>query len=205
MPEDFNTLPHDAEAERGVLGSILLDTAAPDDDGRVFDLCSSKGITPDSFYEPRNRIIYETLLDMSRATLPADAITLNARLRSLGRLEAAGGVGYIQSLIENTPTAAHAEYYIDIVRQKRLLRRLIETARETERKCFEDQGAANADILLGETEKKFLDIGETASGGIGWKKAVDESLRTIERTFDRGLGSFSGLPTGFRDLDITLQ
>ena len=50
MPEDFNTLPHDAEAERGVLGSILLDTAAPDDDGRVFDLCSSKGITPDSFY-----------------------------------------------------------------------------------------------------------------------------------------------------------
>ena len=197
--------PHDLEAERGVIGSILLDTAGIDDDGRVFDLCAAKGIVPDSFFGARNRVIFETLLEMARATMPVDAITLNDRLRASNRLEAAGGVGYIQSLIDSTPTAAHAEYYIDIVRQKHLLRQLINTARETERKCFGEEGAANADILLGEVEKKFLSISGGVAEGMGWKKAVDESLRAIERTFDRGAGSFTGLSTGFRDLDITLQ
>ena len=197
--------PNDPSAERGVLGSILLDTAAPDDDGRVFDICAARGVTEDSFFDPRNRAIYSALLAMARATLPIDAITLNDRLRSSGMLEAAGGVGYIQNLIESTPTAAHAEYYIDIVRQKHLLRRLIQAARETERKCYSGEGSANADIILGEAETRFLQIGGEASEGIGWKKAVDLSLRSIEKSLDKGAGSFTGLSTGFRDLDITLQ
>ena len=205
MADSVLVPPHSSEAERGVLGSILLDTAGADDDARVFDLCLAKGLTPDSFYEPKNRALFETLLDMSRATLPIDAVTLDERLRALGRLDAVGGVAYIQSLVDATPTSAHAEYYIDIVRQKHLLRMMIQRARETESKCFGEAGAANADLLLGEVEKTFLEIGGAAGVQLEWKTAVDSTLRSIERTFDRGAGVFDGLSTGFMDLDSTLQ
>ena len=124
MSEQLITLPHSAEAERGIIGSILLDTQLGED-ARVLDLCQAKGLVPDSFYEPRNRILYETFREMSGASAPIDAVTLAERLRATGRLDAIGGISVIQSLLDDTPTSAHAEYYIDIVRQKHLLRTMI--------------------------------------------------------------------------------
>ena len=74
MEEEIKTPPHSAEAERSVLGSILLDADAGDN-LRVLDLCLTHGLEPDSFYDPRNRILFETLLEMSQATMPVDAMT----------------------------------------------------------------------------------------------------------------------------------
>ena len=161
MEEEIKTPPHSAEAERGVLGSILIDAEAGED-LRVLDLCLTHGLEPESFYDPRYRILFETLLEMSRATLPVDGVTLIERLTALGRIDAVGGNTVIESLINSTPTSAHAEYYIDIVRQKHVLRKLISTARETERKCFEESGRA-ADVILGEAETAFLGIGGEAA------------------------------------------
>ena len=158
MSNEMKTPPHSAEAERGIIGSILLDTQFGED-ARVLDLCQAHGLTPDSFYEPRNRILYETFREMSGASAPIDAVTLTDRLRATGRLDQVGGIAAIQALVDNTPTSAHAEYYIDIVRQKHLLRTMIQRARETEEKCFDETQGANADILLGEVEEKFLGIG----------------------------------------------
>ena len=189
------------EAERGVLGSILLD-AESGEDARVLDLCLVHGLEPDSFYDPRNRIIFTTLLEMSQASTPIDALTLNERLRSLGRLEAVGGVTAVESLVTATPTSAHAEYYIDIVRQKHVLRKLINTARVTERKCFEDDGR-NADMILGETETAFLGIGGEATVRTDWKTAVDNTFKGIERLFE-STGMIEGLPTGFKYIDEKL-
>ena len=201
MEEEIKTPPHSAEAERGVLGSILIDAEAGED-LRVLDLCLTHGLEPESFYDPRYRILFETLLEMSRATLPVDGVTLIERLTALGRIDAVGGNTVIESLINSTPTSAHAEYYIDIVRQKHVLRKLISTARETERKCFEESGRA-ADVILGEAETAFLGIGGDASTKMDWKIAVDRTFKSIERLFESS-GMIEGLPTGFKYIDEKL-
>ena len=153
---------------------------------------------PESFYEPRNRIFFETFREMSGTSVPIDAVTLTNHLRATGRLEQVGGVAAIQALVDTTPTSAHAEYYIDIVRQKHLLRTMIERARKTEEKCFDDAQSANADILLGEVEEMFLGIGGAASAKLDWKTAVENTLKRMDRLFDGGAGQFDGLSTGDR-------
>ena len=110
----LRTVPHSTEAERGVLGSILLDAAG---DSRVLDLCTENGIVPESFFTPAHRLLFETLVEMSRAALTIDPLTLTERLRALNRLDGIGGSAIIQALIDETPTAAHAEYYINLLRQ----------------------------------------------------------------------------------------
>ena len=75
----MKTPPHSAEAERGIIGSILLDTQFGED-ARVLDLCQARGLTPDSFYEPRNRLLYETFREMSGDSAPIDAVTLADRI-----------------------------------------------------------------------------------------------------------------------------
>ena len=94
-PKSLRVIPHSAEAERGVLGSILLDAAS---ENRVMDLCVESGLSPDSFYVTQNRLLFETLSEMSRASQLIDAVTLNERLRAMGRLEELGGAVFIQSL-----------------------------------------------------------------------------------------------------------
>ncbi len=201
MGEDVKTPPHSAEAERGVLGSILLD-AETGEDTRVLDLCLTHGIEPESFFDPRHRIIFETLLEMSRETLPVDGVTLIERLRARGRLESVGGLPVVEALISGTPTSAHAEYYIDIVRQKHVLRKLISTAQETERKCYDGDGR-NADVILGEAESAFLGIGGDTSTKTDWKTAIDRTFRSLERLFE-STGMIEGLPTGFKYIDEKL-
>lgn len=201
MGEDVKTPPHSAEAERGVLGSILLD-AETGEDTRVLDLCLTHGIEPESFFDPRHRIIFETLLEMSRETLPVDGVTLIERLRTRGRLESVGGLPVVEALISGTPTSAHAEYYIDIVRQKHVLRKLISTAQETERKCYDGDGR-NADVILGEAESAFLGIGGETSTKTDWKTAIDRTFKSLERLFE-STGMIEGLPTGFKYIDEKL-
>ena len=203
MSDSLKTPPYSAEAERSVLGAMLLDTETGGD-SRVLDLCQSKGIVPETFFEPRHRLLYETLLAMSAAGLPIDPVTLTDRLRGQGRLESIGGVTAIQAFIDGTPTAAHAEYWIDILRQKHLLRTLITRAKETIARCYDEAQNENVDVLLGEVEKTFLDIGGSASVGMEWKNAVDNTLRQIENMFLRGTGAIEGLPTGFKYIDEKL-
>jgi replicative DNA helicase len=193
--------PHSAEAERGVLGSILLDVG---NDTRVLDLCTENGILPDAFFAPANRLLFETLAEMSHAGATIDPLTLNERLRALNRLDEIGGTAYIQALIDETPTAAHAEYYINIVRQKYLLRTVIDCARDAERRCYDE--AVSADLILGEVEQKFLGIGERRDGtGITWTQAIGNTMGHIERLFSLGPGAVAGLPSGFTNLDKKLK
>jgi replicative DNA helicase len=193
--------PHSVEAERGVLGSILLDVGS---DSRVFDLCTESGIVAGSFFSPAHRLLFETLFEMSHAGVTIDALTLNERLRALNRLDEVGGTAAIQALIDETPTAAHAEYYIDIVRQKHLLRTVIDCARDAERRCFDE--AVSADLVLGEVEQKFLGIGDRRDGtGVTWPQAIGNTMGHIERLFSLGPGAVAGLPTGFANLDKKLK
>jgi replicative DNA helicase len=190
--------PHSAEAEKGVLGSVLLDA------GRVMDLCVGEGIVPESFYFEAHRRLFDEFVAMQRAGMAIDLLTTVERLRGANRLDAVGGTAFLEALVDATPTAAHAEYYIDIVRQKHLLRSIIDCARETERTCFESN--QSADLILGQTEQSFLDITERQHGQVfSWPQVINGTMQHVERLFQLGPGGVSGLPTGLKNLDRKLR
>ena len=202
--DDVKTPPHSSEAERAVLGSILLDATGRNGD-RVLDECRSRGITSDSFYDPVNHTIYETMMKMTLASKPVDAISIIEELRSNGRLEAVGGVGYIQSLVDQVPTTAHAEHYIGIVRAKHLRRMLIEKATGIVRKSMDENEYPDPQVVLGDAERTFLEIGGQTSGTMSWENALKDSFSKIDRLFESGGNLLEGLSTGYKYLDETLQ
>ncbi|MEI8243305.1 MAG: replicative DNA helicase [bacterium] len=190
--------PHSAEAEKGVLGSILLDAS------RVMDLCVGEGLIPESFYFEAHRRLFDEFVAMQRAGMAIDLLTTVERLRSAGRLDTLGGTAFLEGLVDATPTAAHAEYYIDIVRQKHLLRAIIDCSHETERTCFESN--QSADLILGQTEQAFLNITERQHGQlVSWAQVINGTMQHVERLFQLGPGGVAGVPTGLRNLDKKLR
>jgi replicative DNA helicase len=185
------------DAERGVLGSILLDWQ------KVLDFCVEKQLTPDSFYLRPHQVIFEAMLDMSRDVQPIDVLTLGERLNAAGRLEDVGGVTFLNQLLDATPTAAHAEFYVDIVRQHHLLRRIVECARTSENICHTSE--ESADAVLAKVEQAFFDISaQRHYSMLHWSQAVDESVEAINRILDMKKG-ITGIPTGYPDLDTKLS
>lgn len=184
--------PHSAEAERGVLGSILLDAS------RVLDLCTSSGLSdPLAFYVPAHRIVYEAMLKMSSANGAIDILTVAETLRTAGTLDQIGGAAFLEQLVDTTPTAAHAEYYIGIVREKFLFRRILGTATDIERRCYEQ--TESADQVLAVSEQSVLSISEGGpSGRVSWQAAIAGTYGSIERILSGGV---AGVSTGFRNLD----
>ena len=202
--ENFKTPPSNVEAERAVLGSILLDTTGRSGD-RVMDLCLTGGISPESFYDPRNRAIYSAMIEMNRASKPLDYLTLMETLSVAGKLEAVGGAAYIQSLYDQTPTTAHAEYYIGIVRSKHLRRMMIERATKIVEKSYDEGEYPDPQAVLGEAEKTFLEIGLRGTATVPWTSAIEDSFRRIDRMFEANGSTFEGLSTGLTHLDEKLQ
>ena len=192
------------EAERAVLGSILLNTTGRGED-RVMDECRSRGVVADAFYDPANKAIYSTMLEMGAASKPLDALALIEELRRTNRLEAVGGVGYVQSLIDQVPTTAHAEHYIAILRGKYLRRLMIERATDVVEHCFDEGEYPDAQVVLGDAERSFLEVGGSAGATMPWSDAVEESFRRIDRMFESGGRMMEGLSTGYKYLDETLQ
>jgi len=185
--------PYSDEAEQGVLGSILLDAA------RVMDICIEKQIIPESFHVPRHRAVYEALLEMSSAGMAIDILTVTEHLRKKGSLDDVGGAVALDRLMDSTPTPAHAEYYIDIVRQKHILRSIIDCAREAEGDCFSSQDSA--DMVLSRVEQAFMEISERQHGHVmPWNAAVKQTMGQIETILATRRG-LSGLSTGYHNLD----
>ena len=201
---EMKTPPNNMEAERAVLGSILLDTTGRSED-RIMDLCLTSGIRPETFYDPRNRAVYQTMLDMNRTARPLDAVTIIEELRRTNKLESIGGVGYVQSLIDQVPTTAHAEHYIGIVRGKFLRRLMIERSTKVIEKCYDENEYPDPQVVLGDAEKTFLEIGGSASSTLPWSAAVDASFKSIDKMFESNGQTLEGLSTGLTHLDEKLQ
>ncbi|MDP6490949.1 MAG: replicative DNA helicase [Kiritimatiellia bacterium] len=185
--------PYSEEAEKGVLGSILLDSV------RVMDLCIEHRLDEQSFYAPVHRTVFEAMLGLHGQNRVIDVLTVSDQLRDAGKLDGVGGVAALNQLIDATPTAAHAEYYIDIVYQKHLLRRVISCARAAESECYGT--VDSADQLLGSVEQAFLDINEQRYGSVTpWSTAVKETMSHVDTILETGKG-VTGLSTGFENLD----
>lgn len=189
--------PYSEEAERGVLGSALLDAE------RVMDLCLGRRLGPDAFYLRAHSTLFEALSDMLQVGRPIDLLTVGETLKDAGQLEVVGGGAYLDQLVDSTPTAAHAEYYIDIVRQKALLRTVIDRSRQAIDSCYSTED--DADEVLGQTEQSFFEIADLSRTGVlSWPDLVKSSVTEIERIFTTRKG-LTGLPTGFQDLDKKLM
>lgn len=189
--------PHSEDAERSVLGAILLDGE------RVPDLCIQSGLIPESFYLPAHRLIYEQLLEMVKTPLRAiDLTTVTEKLRVAGVLERVGGAITLDRLIDSTPTAAHAQYYIDIVKQKFLLRSIIHCARDAENKCYATEESAES--LLGDIEQSFFDVTENQKHLVRpWKEIIKDMISHLDHVVTTHQ-AVAGLQTGYKDLDKSI-
>lgn len=189
--------PYSEEAECGVLGSILLDPM------RVMDLCIESQIVPESFFVPAHRLVYEAFHVMSTQGVVIDVVTVAERMKVSESLDKIGGGIFLDKLVDSTPTSAHAEFYIDIVRQKHLLRNIIDCARKAENSCYSSE--ESADLILSNTEQSFLDITENQHGSmLLWSHAVKETMEHIENVLN-GSKVLSGISTGFKNMDEKAQ
>jgi replicative DNA helicase len=184
--------PQSIEAEEAVLGGILLDNRALD---RALEL-----ILPDDFYRESHRRIFRAMIDLDERREPADVITLCECLRTRGDLEAAGGVSAIAELAERAATAANVAYYAKIVKEKSILRSLVEAATDVAVRATE--GTGDVDQFLEDAEKAVFAISERKIKRAFFKveDIIAQSLDTIQSLFERP-ELVTGVPTGFIDLD----
>jgi replicative DNA helicase len=187
------SLPFSEDGEKGVLCSLLL---SPRD---VADICVLH-LRSDAFYIPAHEIIYSLVLEFGDKRKPVDFISLKQALKDRNQLEETGGPEYLSDLYNFVPTAANAAYYIDIVREKYILRRLISACTKLSTQCYDQQG--EIEPLLDQAEKEIFAItGEHVKTEIvPTKDLVMEAIEQIEKLYENR-GSVTGLPTGFVELD----
>ena len=187
------SLPYSEDAEKGVLCSLLLSPR------EVGDLCILR-LQPDAFYAPAHKIIYELVIEFSDKSKPIDFITMKQSLKDRGFLEEIGGPEFLNELYTFIPTAANAGYYVDIVREKYLLRRLILACNSLASRCYDDQ--ENVEPLLDDAERQIFEItgDHVKIDVVPAKDLVMQAIEQIEKVYENR-GSVTGLPTGFTEFD----
>jgi replicative DNA helicase len=188
--------PHSPEAEQGVLGCVLL---SPNECmGECIEKLKDAG--QQVFYDLRHQSIYEHLSAMYDAREAIDVITLQQRLKDKQLLEQIGGIVYLSQLQDSVPSAANLSYYLEIVQEKFLLRRMITTCTEVVGRVYDYEG--DVEMLLDEVEKEILRINESRAQSTtsSVKELVGKAILTVENYFGRQ-GTLNGLGTGFPDLD----
>ncbi|RCW42976.1 replicative DNA helicase [Paenibacillus prosopidis] len=184
--------PQNLEAEQAVIGAILLQPEAL--------ITAMERVRSEDFYSGSHRQIYEAMVEIAENNQPVDLVTLTAHLQDQHLLEEIGGVSYLAKLANSVPTAANVDYYAQIVEEKSMLRRLIRTATN-----IVSDGYANSDdvgVLLGDAEKKILEISNRRSGSgfISIRDVLMEVFEKVELLYSNK-GNTTGIPSGFTDLD----
>ncbi len=184
--------PQNVEAEQSVLGGILIENDAIN---KVLEI-----LTPEDFYRDAHRRIYNALINLSARDEPADLITLTNELRNIDQLDAAGGASYITSLIDSVPTAANIEYYARIVKEKSILRQLIQTSTEIITESYQDR--SDVESFLDEAERSIFQISENRVRPSFYpiRDIVKQSFKTLERLYEKK-ELVTGVPSGFKELD----
>ncbi len=192
QPKPVRSQPRNLDAEKSVLGAMLLDQAVIP---RVMER-----ITAESFYQNAHRKIYDAIISLNDGGSPADAITLVDALKKRGDLEAAGGEEYIVSLLEYIPTTAHLDAHLKIVAEKALLRELIATSTEVVNRCYGEE--TETAVVLDEVEKKFFQLTQRGMRQqmVSIRRLVKEVMEDIDSR-EGSHGMVTGLATGLRDLD----
>ncbi len=185
-------MPHDIEAERSVLGAMMINKQVANDVIGVLD--------KDDFYLDRHVVIYQNMEALHDKSTPIDITTLSAQLKDVNALDKAGGVEYLLEISESVPSTAHSPFYMHIIQEKAMLRRLIKQATS----LIESATGEIDDIndFISESEKSILDI--TRDRNYGEFKDVKTVVNNVtERLYllQKNDGVVSGIKTKFRDLD----
>jgi replicative DNA helicase len=189
--------PHSVEAEQSVLGGLLLDNNAWD---KVADV-----VREGDFYRADHRLIYRHISKLIDAARPADVVTMSENLRSSGELVDAGGIEYLNALARNTPSAANIRRYAEIVRDRAVLRGLVEVATDIADSAYSPMGK-DASTLVDEAESKIFAISEAGERGkqgfVAMPPLLTQVVERIDLLYNRDNPSdITGIPTGFKDLD----
>ena len=186
--------PHSIEAEQSVLGGLMLDNNAFDD---VAELVSDV-----DFYRRDHRLIFRAIAQLAEYRKPFDVVTLGEALDNAGILDESGGMAYLALLAKNTPSASNIKAYADIVRERSVLRQMIQVSNEIAESAFRPEGRSSTE-LLDEAERKVFNIAEQGSKGVGpqpIKQVLKAAVDRIDQLF-KSDEKITGIPTGFADLD----
>ncbi len=189
--------PHSIEAEQAVLGGLLLENTAWD---RVADV-----ITGDDFYRDDHRRIFTHIAHLIDDSKPADIVTVSEALERSNELDAAGGLAYLGSIAQGTPSAANVRRYAEIVREKAITRKLAQVGTEIADSSYNPSGR-DARNLLDEAEAKIFQIAEagarSSTGFVHIQPLLTQVVQKIDDLYNRENPSdVTGMPTGFVDLD----
>ncbi len=188
--------PHSVEAEQAVLGAMMIDRAAI---AKCIEI-----IEPDSFYNEAHKMIYEAILSMFEKVINVDIVTLSEELRKKDKLEFVGGTLYLADINTKTPTSANVEFHARIVVEKYLKRLLIQTSGTILSSCYDETSDALEEIDKAEAlifaiaEKRFTKTYSPLN------KLAHNTLNIIQRLAEKGSNEFTGVPSGFKELDNML-
>ncbi len=185
--------PQNLEAEMAVLGSMLLDEDAIS--------VAGESLESSSFYKIIHRKIFETIIDLYNASKPVDLITLADELKKKESLDEVGGVSFLTSLANSVPTSANIGHYVAIVKEKCILRNLINSSTKIVSLCYESEG--NINELVDQAEKLIFDVSDKRMQGsyMHLKEIIKESIEKIDQLYQKKM-HVTGVPTGYIDFDI---
>jgi replicative DNA helicase len=191
MPET-RIPPFSIDAEQATLGGLLVD---PDGFVKI-----KTSLSADDFYEPRHRMIFGAMMVLYESGKPVDLLTVSEALKDTGMLDKVGGTGYLMDLTSASPTSANIAYYSEIVVEKSILRRVIDTGGNIAKLAY-DEGA-KADEVLDEAEKAIFGISSSNSrqGFVQIKDLLSPVFNRIEE-INKNKSGITGIPTGYYDLD----
>ncbi|MEI6245664.1 MAG: replicative DNA helicase, partial [Acidobacteriota bacterium] len=186
------TLPHSLDAEKCVLGAILINNHAFNQAAEVIDSAD--------FFRDAHRRIFEKIVSLTDRSQPVDLVTLTDELTRSGEIDEVGGPAYISALTDGVPRSANVEFYAKIVKEKSTLRRLITSANEVLSRAYSAED--DADMQLDEAEKSIFQIADDRmrAGFVPLGQLVDSSYTTLEKLQEQR-GLITGVPSGFHDLD----
>ena len=188
--------PQDQEAEKSVLGSLMIDKNAI---SKIADLLSVQ-----DFYSIAHQKIYQAILDLFNKNEPIDILSVSSVLKSKKELEEVGGASYLGELINIVPSSAHITHYAKIVREKRILRDLISISAELQEMVFEKE--VSTENLIDQAEQKLfsLSLKSTSRNFVPVKEELKEAYERIEK-LHQGEKRLRGVTTGFEELDNYLS
>lgn len=191
MPET-RIPPFSIDAEQATLGGLLVD---PDGFVKI-----KSSLASDDFYEPRHRLIFGAMMVLYESGKPVDLLTVSQALKDSGQLDKVGGTGYLMDLTSASPTSANIAYYSEIVIEKSILRRVIDTGGGIAKLAYEE--GAKADEVLDEAEKAIFGIASSNSktGFVQIKDVLSPVFNRIEE-INKNKSGITGVPTGYYDLD----
>ena len=199
MPAD-NTiekpLPSNIEAERSILGAIILDNNALN--------AAIESLKAEDFFLPQHRNVFTQMVALAEAQQAIDLVTLTEELHRHGELEASGGAPYLASLVDGMPRVSNVDHYARIVREKALLRNLIHATHKIQQSALE--GEDGADVILDSAESSIFALAEdrVKAGLIPIKDLVRDNFERLEKIFREGK-SVTGISTGYGELDKLLS